>query len=170
MQTLRAGDKRVSETRLDAGVTLLELIVVIIIMSLMVGLVAPRAATWMDNWKLRGAAERVAQTIRDARTRAIYEQRYYVVEIEPWANRISMVDLESHVVRQYELPAGIRVDQGAEDPLSPEAFRLVVSPSGGLEERTLRLRNRQGREIDVHMNFLLGTPGIEVVRPGPAPE
>lgn len=168
MPTLRAGNKRILPLRPDAGVTLLELIVVLIIMSLMVGIVAPRAASWMDNWKLRSAAERVAQTIRDARTRAIYEQRYYVVEIEPGANRVRMMDLESGSVREYELPGGVRVDQGEEDLQSSEGFRLVVSPSGGMEARTLRLRNRQGREFDVHMNFLLGTPGIEVVRPRPA--
>lgn len=168
MRTWRAGNSRGGAERLDDGVTLLELIVVLIIMSLLVGLVLPRAANWMDNWKLRVAAERVAQTIRDARTRAIYEQRYYAVEVEPGVDRIRMTDLESGSSREYELPAGVRVEPVEEAAGQPEGFRLVVSPSGGGEERTFRLRNREGREIDVHMNFLLGMPGIEVVRPRPA--
>lgn len=165
MQTSKVGDRSASAAALDAGVTLLELIVVLIIMSLMVGLVLPRAGNWMDSWKLRSAAERIAQTIRDARTRAIYEQRYYVVELEPLASRVRMIDLESGLVREYELPAGIRVNPGDGAP-SSDAFRMVISPSGGAEQRTLRLLNRQGREIDVHIDFLLGTPGIEVVIPG----
>ena len=63
--------------------TLLELVIVLAILSLAVSLVAPRFGNWSDEWTLRSAAERVAQTVRYARTRALFEQSYYVVEIEP---------------------------------------------------------------------------------------
>ena len=40
---------------------------------------------------------------------------------------------------------------------------------GGAPGVAEKLANRlQGREYDVRMSFLLGAPGIEVVRPGPA--
>jgi Tfp pilus assembly protein FimT len=143
------------------------LIVVMIILSLMLGLVAPRFGVWMDSWRLRTAAERIAQTLRDARTRAVYEQRYYMVEIEPGRSqedsvgRVRMVEPASGWIREYTLPAGVRVDEGEE--ASPDAvFHLTVYPSGVMEERNLRLRNPQGRELDVHINLLLDGPAIEV--------
>jgi prepilin-type N-terminal cleavage/methylation domain-containing protein len=167
MWTLKVGSKRTLRALREDGVTLLELIVVMIILSLMLGLVAPRLGVWMDSWRLRTAAERIAQTLRDARTRAVYEQRYYMVVIEPGpsqenpASRVGMVEPASGWIREYTLPAGIRVDEGEEAP--PDAvFRLTVYPSGGMEERTLRLRNPQGRELDVHINLLLDGPAIEV--------
>jgi len=155
-----------------AGVTLLELVVVIAILSLMVGLVAPRFGNWMENWKLRSAAEHVAETLRDARVRAIYEQRYYLVEIQPpedrvgqasRAGRVRMLEPVSGLIREYALPAGIRVDEGEEAFVS-QTVRLIVSPSGGMEQKTLRLRNARDREADIHINLLLGSPGIEIVR------
>jgi prepilin-type N-terminal cleavage/methylation domain-containing protein len=144
----------------EQGVTLLELVVVITIMALMLGLVVPHFGTWMDNWKLRSAAERVAQTIRDARTRAIYEQRYYVVELVPGESRVRMIEPVSGLVREYALPGDVQVDDGEGN--SPSVVRLLFSPSGGMEERTLRLRNRQHREVDIHLNFLLGAPEVEI--------
>ena len=75
--------KRATPRSQEAGVTLLELVIVLAILALAVSLVAPRFGNWSDEWTLRSAAERVAQTVRYARTRALFEQSYYVVEIEP---------------------------------------------------------------------------------------
>lgn len=165
MQTSRAGSDRYASR--EQGVTLLELIVVMIILSLMLGLVAPRFGVWMDNWRIRTAAERIAQTLRDARNRAVYEQRYYMVVItqassqEGSAVRVRMIEPASGWIREYTLPAGIRVDEGEDAP--PDAvFRLTAYPSGGMDERTLRLRNSGGHEVDVHINFLLDGPEIQV--------
>ena len=74
MRTSLAGNSGRQRKAREAGVTLLELVVVITLLSLMVGLVAPRFGHWLDDWKLRKAAERLAQTLRYARTRALYER------------------------------------------------------------------------------------------------
>jgi prepilin-type N-terminal cleavage/methylation domain-containing protein len=167
MRTSRVGSEQHRRASREDGVTLLELIVVMIILSLMLGLVAPRFGVWMDNWKLRTAAERIAQTLRDARNRAVYEQRYYVVVIEPGGSqgdtplRVRMIEPASGWIHEYTLPAGITVVEDQET--RPDAvFRLTAYPSGGMEERTLRLRNSRGHEVDVHINFLLDGPEIVV--------
>lgn len=167
MPTSKAGSEPIRCSASADGVTLLELLVVMIILSLMLGLVAPRFGVWMDNWRLRTAAERIAQTLRDARNRAVYEQRYYMVLIGPDGSRgdsvvrVRMIEPSSGWIRDYPLPAGIMVDEGEEAP--PDAvFRLTAYPSGGMEEGVLRLRNSQGREVDIRINFLLDGPEIEV--------
>lgn len=158
------GNRRPGPAQRDAGVTLLELLIVLALMALLVGLVAPRFGRATDNWRLRNAAENVSQILRSARTRALYEQRYYVVEIQPEENRVRLLGPSSGFVREYLLPAGIRCEEKGTGASS--VMHLIFSPSGAVEERTLWLRNRQGSQVEIHLNFLLGRPGVEVVRQG----
>jgi Tfp pilus assembly protein FimT len=146
----------------EAGITLLELVIVIALLSLMAGIVAPRSARWIDNWRLRSAAERIAQTIRYARVRALYERRYYLVEIRPGQHLVRVGEPVSGFVRQWSLPADVQVAEEDDNSVPPPVLRLLLSPSGALEERTLWLRNRLGRKIRLHVDFLLGTAGAEV--------
>ena len=140
----------------EHGVTLLELVIALVLLSLAVGLVVPRFGSWIDEWTLRSTADRLAQSIRDARARALYEQGYYVLEINPAARRVRMVGVGSHFEREFEIPVGISVDDGEVPP--PPVVRLIFPPSGTVEDRTLTLRNRRGSRYSVHVDFLLGAP------------
>jgi Tfp pilus assembly protein FimT len=146
-------------------VTLLELVIVIALLSLLAGLVAPSIGHSIDEWRLRSAAERIAQTIRYARIRALYEQRYYLVEIRPGENQVSVREPVSGVAREYALPPDVQVGEG-ENPASSSVLRLIIPPSGALEEKTLWVRNRRGSEWRIHLDFLLGTPEVQVARQG----
>jgi prepilin-type N-terminal cleavage/methylation domain-containing protein len=148
----------------EAGVTLLELVLVLAILSLAVSLVAPRFGNWSDEWTLRSAAEGVAQTVRYARTRALFEQSYYVVEIEPGAHLVRVFNPASGFLRAFALPRGVTVEDGENPP--PAVVRLLLPPSGVVEERNLWLSNRRGSKFRVHVNFLLGTPAVEAVKQG----
>ena len=144
--------------------TLLELVIVLAILSLAVSLVAPRFGRWSDEWTLRSAAERVAQTVRYARTRALFEQSYYVVEIEPATHLVRVLNPASGFMRGYALPRGVTIDDGENPP--PSVVRILLPPSGVVEERNLWLSNRRGSKFRVHVDFLLGAPAIEAVKQG----
>jgi prepilin-type N-terminal cleavage/methylation domain-containing protein len=147
----------------NAGVTLLELIVVMTILALLAGLVGPSFGHWLDDWKLRGVADRLAQTIRYARIQAISQQRYVVVEVKPEEHRVRVLQPAVGVAREYVLPSDVQV--GEDPPAStPEVLRVILAPSGSVEERTFWVRNRHGATMKVHMDFLLAGPGIQVVR------
>jgi len=148
----------------EAGVTLLELVIVLAILSLAASLVAPRFGNWSDEWTLRSAAERVAQTVRYARTRALFEHSYYVVEIEPETRLVRVFNPTSGFLRGFALPRGVKVDDG-EDP-SPAVVRLLLPPSGVVEERNLWLSDRRGSKFRIHVDFLLGAPVVEAVKQG----
>jgi prepilin-type N-terminal cleavage/methylation domain-containing protein len=165
MRISSVGNERRHPRSQEAGVTLLELVIVMAILSLAMALVAPRFGNWSDEWTLRSAAERVAQTVRYARTRALFEQSYYVVEIEPGTRLVRVFNPASGFSRGFTLPRGVKVDDG-EDP-SPPVVRFLLPPSGVVEERNLWLSNRRGSKFRVHVDFLLGTPAIEAVRQGP---
>jgi prepilin-type N-terminal cleavage/methylation domain-containing protein len=145
----------------EAGMTLLELVIVIALLALMAGIVAPRTARWIDNWRLRSAAEHIAQTIRYARVRALYERRYYLVEIRPVQHQVRVGEPVSGFVRQWALPSDVQVAE-EDNPVPSPVLRLILPPSGAVEEKTLWLLNHQGRKVKLHVDFLLGTSGVDV--------
>ena len=148
----------------EAGVTLLELVIALAILALAMSLVAPRFGDWSDEWTLRSAAERVAQTVRYARTRAVFEQSYYVVEIEPGTRLVRVFNPATGFGREYTLPRGVTVDDG--ERRMPTVLRLLLPPSGVVEERNLWLSNRRGSKFRIHVDFLLGAPAVEAVKQG----
>jgi type II secretory pathway pseudopilin PulG len=164
MPTSSVGNERPPRHLEETGVTLLELVIVLVLLSLAVSLVAPRFGTWTDEWMLRSAAERVAQTVRYARTRAIYEQSYYVVEIDPRARLVRVLNPASSFSREFALPQGVKVEDGENPP--PRVVRLLLSPSGVVGERNLWLSNRRGSMFRVHVDFLTDVPVVEKVKQG----
>ncbi len=163
MRILLAGSRRADAPRRQAGVTLLELMMVITILALMAAFVAPSIGHWIDDWKLRGAAERIAQTIRYARMRALYEQRYYLVELRPGNNSVRVLEPTSGFVREFALPTAIEWGEEKTVP-STSVFRLILPPSGAMEQRTLWLWNTSGALVRIRLNFLLGSSGVEISR------
>jgi len=164
MRISLAGNEGRQPRSREAGVTLLELVIVLAILGLAVSLVAPRFGNWSDEWTLRSAAERVAQTLRYARTRALFEQSYYVVEIEPATHLVRLFNPTSGFLRGYALPRGVTIDDGENPP--PPVVRILFPPSGVVEERELWLSNRRRSRYTVHMSFLLGNSAVEAVKQG----
>jgi general secretion pathway protein H len=163
MRTSLAGNNAGRHPRSpEAGVTLLELVIVLAIIALTVSMVAPRFGNWTEEWALRSAAIRVAQTVRYARTRALFEQSYYVVEIEPSTRSVRVFNPASGFSRAYMLPRGVAIDDG-EDPL-PSVVRILFPPSGVVEERNLWLSDRRRSKYRVHVSFLIGSPVVEAVK------
>jgi prepilin-type N-terminal cleavage/methylation domain-containing protein len=164
MRTSLAGNEACRPRSQEAGVTLLELVIVMAILALTVSIVAPRFGNWSEEWTLRSAAERVAQTVRYARTRALFEQSYYVVEIEPSTHWVRVLNPASGFSRAYVLPRGVAIDDG-ENPL-PSVVRILFPPSGVVEERNLWLSDRRRSAYKVHVSFLIGNPVVEAVKQG----
>ena len=164
MRTSLAGNEGRQPWSREAGVTLLELVIVLAILALAVSLVAPRFGNWSDEWTLRSAAERVAQTLRYARTRALFEQSYYVVEIEPATHLVRLFNPTSGFLRGYALPRGVTIGDSENPP--PPVVRILFPPSGVVEERNLWLSNRRRSRYTVHMSFLLGNSAVETVKQG----
>jgi len=164
MRTSSVGNERCQRWPREAGVTLLELVIVLVLLSLVVSLAAPRFGNWSDEWTLRGAAERVAQTVRYARTRALFEQSYYMVEIERSSGLVRVFSPASGFSREFALPFGVMVDDG--EYRAPAVVRLLFPPSGVVEESNLWLSNRRGSRYRVHVDFLLGAAGVEAIKQG----
>jgi prepilin-type N-terminal cleavage/methylation domain-containing protein len=163
MPRLIAGSDRRTKLAAQAGVTLLELILVIVILGLLAALVGPPIGHWIDDWELRGSAERVAQAIRYARVRALYEHRYYLVELRPANRDVRVAEPASGFVRDYSLPSAVRWSDDKQN-LSTAPLRFLLPPSGPVELKTIWLRGSTGTWMKIHIAFLPGNTQVEISR------
>jgi general secretion pathway protein H len=65
------------------GVTLLELIVVMVIIAIGATLMAPGISSWMPHYRLRNATRDIASTMRIAQMKAISNNLTYQVSFDP---------------------------------------------------------------------------------------
>ncbi len=84
------------------GVTLIELIVVMVIIGILAAFFAPNIAAWLPNLRLRNAARDIVSTMRTAQIKAVSTNLTY---------RISFT-LPSSYVLQYRDALGVWVNEG----------------------------------------------------------
>jgi general secretion pathway protein H len=62
------------------GVTLVELIVVLAIIAILAGLIAPNIGGWLPRYRLRSATRDIASTLRTAQMKAVSNRMEYQVD------------------------------------------------------------------------------------------
>jgi prepilin-type N-terminal cleavage/methylation domain-containing protein len=85
------------------GITLLELIVVMVIIAIGAVLIAPNIGAWLPNYRLRSATRDMVSTMRVAQMKAISNNLIY---------QISFIGNNSYIL-QYQNTGGAWVNDGA---------------------------------------------------------
>ena len=129
MQMFSAGRNSARRAR-SAGVTLLEMLVVVSLMALMVGITFPSVMTGLDSLRLRSAAGDVSSMFNSALTRADRLQDAVELNISPQRRSIASRAIRTNVTRQIDLPQGIHIAH-----VYPEDLRWTVDDSGALVDR-----------------------------------
>ena len=123
------GLSRLTNIRHNTGFTLIELIVVLLIMTTMMAVAAPRVAGRSEAAVLRAAASDFQTLASAARAKAVLQQRTISLTIDKQGRSIGLFAI---------LPATVDGDQGNEGPPSDNARedqeREPVSRSRGLSE------------------------------------
>ena len=101
------------------GVTLIELIVVIVIIGILGAFLAPNIGAWLPNYRLRGAARDIVSTMRTAQMRAVSTNLVYAVSFT-----------SSTYILKYQNTAGTWVNEGATQKL-PSGVSITTPISGG---------------------------------------
>ncbi|MBI4464405.1 MAG: GspH/FimT family protein [Acidobacteria bacterium] len=152
-----------TQTRNDSarGITLMELLVVVVLASILLAVVFPSAGAGLATLQLRSSAQRLAAAAKYAREQAIYRQRFFQLELDPETNQISVADLESGATRAFQLPEAVHV----EPVLAPERGeaagirRWIFFPDGSSEPFQVVLETRQ-RRVQVSADPLTGFPEV----------
>lgn len=159
----------------EAGFTLLELLVVLVLATLMLSLVVPRFAAVVPGVELKSTTQKTASLLRYARSRAMAESRLIAVDLDPDAHALRM----SHRDEPIDLPDSIALtlnDEGAlalgseivvpatdGDPASASSIRFY--PDGSSSGGRLQLAGSSGR-YEISVDWLTGQVRIEDGRAG----
>jgi prepilin-type N-terminal cleavage/methylation domain-containing protein len=88
----------------NEGVTLIELVVVLVIIAIMAGLLVPNIGAWLPNYRLRGATRDIVSVMRTAQMKAVSTNSRYRVNFDVAGN---------NYILQYQTTSGPWVNDGA---------------------------------------------------------
>src|ERR1700690_2602507 len=97
----------VGRIRADSGVTLVEMLVVVALISLMVGISFPSITSGIDSLRLNAATNGVVSFFNSALNRAERRQQVMEVTISKADNALWMRSTEPGFVRKLEMPDGV---------------------------------------------------------------
>ncbi len=89
------------------GVTLIELVVVLVIIAITAGLLVPNIGVWLSNYRLRSATRDIVSTMRTAQMKAVSNNIPYRVNLDD-----AEIGLNAYVL-QYRPSQGSWVGDGA---------------------------------------------------------
>ena len=157
-RTSRAGDRAAVGGRLRiAGVTLLELLIVLMIMGFAAALVIPTLGGGVSNIELRGAARSLASGLRLARSEAVSQRRetFLVLDV---AGRRFKVDRDP---QEHALPRDVELKlfTAQKDLVDEKIGSIRFYPDGGSNGGRITLGSGE-RKYEVDVDWLTGRVAI----------
>ena len=140
-----------SRTEAQAGFTLLELLVVLVILALSATAVMSIGRSSLESARVRSFMVEAEAMFRDARTTAIETRTQTAVMIDAKGRTLSV----SGGGRVLELPRGVSLDAKVAVPKDGSLPSIRFFPSGGSTGGQLTFAFR-GRSYDLRINWLTG--------------
>jgi len=158
----------VGATNKQAGVTLIEMLVVVLLIALLAGLSYPAVASGVDSLRLRSASDAIVAFLNTALDRADRRQQAVEISISLRDSVLTARSADAGFVRRLDLPeavhiAGVRpgLHQGVE--ISPDQpRRFLVYPGGSVPAIGIEIVNNSGRRRLVSIDPITGVPRSEL--------
>jgi general secretion pathway protein H len=149
----------------EAGFSLLELIMVVIVIALVLTVTYPSLSRGNATLHLRTSARGVLNVLRYAREKAITEQMEMRVVADAKTRQVSMTDAYGDGARSYPLPNGIAIAGVSFGGLEIRDEPLVIRflPNGSAETAEIVLASDKGGFLRIVTDPITG--GARVVRP-----
>jgi prepilin-type N-terminal cleavage/methylation domain-containing protein len=157
------------------GFTLLELLVVLVLMSLMTALAAPRLVGTLSSTSAKASVKRIAAALRYARNQAASTKTVYAAAFHRESSKVAVGRLpdprtmESGELRMFDprvfsLPDGIRIESvipasGEEDDTDPA--RILFYPSGASSGGRVVIADDRDRRSGLSVDPVMGTVRLE---------
>ena len=153
--------------RARAGITLIEMVVVIAIIGLMVGVAYPSITSGVDSLRLRGATNSVVSFFDYGLSRAERRQQTVEITISKEDNSLEMHSADASFHRKLQLPEGVsivRVFPSLPEDADPEQVvhrAFLLYPGGTVPPMGLQLINRKKVQRVVRVDPITGVPRVE---------
>jgi len=145
------------------GVTLVELVVVMVIIAIGAVLLIPNIAAWLPNYRLRSATRDVVSSMRTAQMKAVSANTRYQVDFNVAGN---------NYILQYQTTAGGWVNEGATQNLPRGVTFISAIFSGGVPQAIFNsnstssagsviLQNTKGVQRKITLTSATGRAKIE---------
>ncbi len=148
----------------NSGVTLVELLVVVGLISLMVGISFPAITSGIDSLRLNAATSSIVGFFNAGLSRAERRQQAVEITIFKARNSLEMRSLDAGFARTLDLPEGVSISavlpeipDSEED--APRTFLLY--PGGSVPAFGVQLLNRRKVQRIVRVDPITGVPRTE---------
>jgi prepilin-type N-terminal cleavage/methylation domain-containing protein len=150
----------VGVTNRQRGVTLLELLIVMVLIALVAGLGYPSLASGLDTLRLRSASDAIAGFLTTAVDRAGRRQQAVEIVISPRENAMFARTADQTFLRRVEMPDSVRIVTvlpAAQGSVTPdESRRFMVYPGGTPPRIGVEIANTKGRRWMVSLDPMTG--------------
>ena len=136
------------------GVTLLELIVVMVIIAIMAALAVPNIAAWLPNYRLRTATRDIVSTMRTAQIKAVSTNLEHRVQFYTEEGGYIV-----YLGTSQKLPSGIRFQEIDLD--GPNHNEAIFNPNSTSTSGSVTLRNKRDTEKRIVLFAATGRIRVE---------
>ncbi|HTA70967.1 MAG TPA: prepilin-type N-terminal cleavage/methylation domain-containing protein [Bryobacteraceae bacterium] len=156
-----------SAGKTDSGVTLVELVVVVALISVIVGISFPAINSGVDSLRLNAATNSVVSFFNTGLSRAERRQQVVEITISKPENTLSMRSTDPGFSRRLEMPEGVSITHVLPElPQNPDASRsFFLYPGGTVPRFGVALINRRNVEKIVQVDPMTGVPQVQRVEP-----
>lgn len=156
--------KTARRARRERGVTMIEMLIVVVIVGLLAGLTYPSIASGLDAIRLRTASDTTATFLTQAMTRVERSQQPVELLFRRGTGRLLMagVGMPQRPVEML-LPESVTVAHVHPEPPGepPEMVSIVLMPGGTFPALRVELLNVRGQRRLVRIDPLAGVPVVE---------
>jgi len=150
-----------------AGHTLIELMVVVFLIAVAASLVLPVTVRSYSSFKIRMATNSILHVMKQAKSRALFESRAYLVIFpeESATNReILLAREDGAAVAHYSVPADIAIRRRVkDDDWSKDVGPVAFYPDGSSEGIELTLESPSGASSHIQLDPRTGQARILLV-------
>jgi type II secretory pathway pseudopilin PulG len=159
----RASERETRNQKPEAGITLIETMVVVVLISLMAGIAFPAIMSGVDSLRLNQATTSVVAFVNSGLSRAERREQVVEITISKHDNALFMRSTEKGFFRKLELPDGITLTHVLpEIPEAGDAPRsFLLYPGGAAPRFGVQLANRRNVERIVRVDPITGVPRVE---------